>query len=223
MVSRLATVTVGQAPRDDIVPEIVDRLHRDVEVTQYGVLDGLGLDDIAAMAPAADEARLCTRLKDGTEVITSKAKTGERLSGLLTELTGNGYDQVVLLCTGYFDNIDCPRPYLEAQSLVDGYVAAISHGGRRIGVMVPNEAQIREAHIGEAKGHKGYEVAAVTHASPYSGDRLAEAARELSDMDVIVMHCMGYTRAHREAVAAASGRPAVLARDVIAAGLDHLL
>ena len=218
VVFKLATVTVGQSPRDDVLPEILDRLHGETEVSQFGVLDGLNESELADMAAVGDEARLCTRLNDGREVITSKTKTGERLSGLLNDLTQQGFDEVVLLCTGYFENVHCERPFTESQRLVDGYVAAMAYGGRKIGVMVPVAEQMQEA-----KGHTDYNVAEITHASPYSGDRLREAGRELADMDMIVMHCMGYSGDMRRAVAESSGKPVVLARDVVAAGIDQLI
>ena len=35
-------VTIGQAPRDDVVPDMVEILGRDVHLVQAGALDGLG-------------------------------------------------------------------------------------------------------------------------------------------------------------------------------------
>ena len=93
----------------------------------------------------------------------------------------------------------------------------MAHGGRKIGVMVPVAEQMNEA-----KHHKDYECAKSTYASPYSGDRKREAGRELADMDMIVMHCMGYTSEMRRVVSQSSGCPVVLSRDVVAAGLDQL-
>jgi protein AroM len=183
MVFKLAAVTVGQSPRNDIVPEIRDAIHGEIDITEIGVLDRLDGDEIADMAPLTGESRLCTRLRDGGEVITSKAKTGERLNLIMDELSGGSFDEIVLLCTGYFEHAHSSQPFIESQRLVDGYVAAMAFGGRKIGVMVPVAEQINEP-----KNHAGYECAAITHASPYSGDRLREAGRQLSDMDLIVMH-----------------------------------
>lgn len=217
MVFKLAAVTVGQSPRDDILLEIQGRMSGDLELTQVGVLDGMSESELAKMAAVGNEPRLVTRLKDGREVITSKSLTGERLNVILNDLTKKNFDEVVLLCTGYFENVHCDRPFTESQRLVDGYVAAMAHGGRKIGVMVPVAEQMNEA-----KHHKDYECAKSTYASPYSGDRMREAGRELADMDMIVMHCMGYTSEMRRVVSQSSGCPVVLSRDVVAAGLDQL-
>ena len=218
MVFKLAAVTVGQSPRDDILPEIQEAIDGKIEITEVGVLDDLTAEEIAAMAPVGDEARLCTRLRDGSEVVTSKAKTALRLNTVLEELNTGNFDDIVLLCTGYFDDLHCTRPLIESQRLVDSYLGAMSYGNRRIGVMVPLAEQTNEP-----KQHADYECAAITHASPYSGDRLREAGEQLVDMDLIVMHCMGYTNAMRQTVMEASGRPVVLARNVIASGINQLI
>lgn len=218
MVFKLAAVTVGQSPRDDILPEIREAIGDDIEITEVGVLDNLSADEIAAMAPVGNETRLCTRLRDGSEVVTSKAKTAIKLNKVLKELGQGNFDDIVLLCTGYFEDLHCSQPLMESQRLVDGYLAAMSFGNRRIGVMVPLAEQTKEA-----KQHADYETAAVAYASPYSGDRLREAGKQLADMDMIVMHCMGYTNAMRQTVMEASGRPVVLARNVIASGIKQLI
>jgi protein AroM len=218
MVFKLAAVTVGQSPRDDIVPEIRAAIQGDIDITEFGVLDRLNGDEIADMAPIGSEPRLCTRLRNGSEVVTSKAKTGERLNLIMDELSGGGFDEIVLLCTGFFENVHCSQPFIESQRLVDGYVAAMAFGGRKIGVMVPMAEQVNEP-----KDHAGYACAAITHASPYSGDRLRQAGQQLADMDLIVMHCMGYSQPMRQTVMEASGTSVVLARSVIAAGINQLV
>ena len=56
-----------------------------------------------------------------------------------------------------------------------------------------------------------------------AADDFVEAGRALSDCDLVVMHCMGYTEAQRATVARASGRPVLLARRLVAAALSQLL
>ena len=60
-------------------------------------------------------------------------------------------------------------------------------------------------------------------ASPYEGDELAGAAQALSDCDVIVMHCMGYTEAQRAALSASTGKPVLLARRLVGAGIAQIV
>jgi protein AroM len=96
-------------------------------------------------------------------------------------------------------------------------VRALGRFGQRIGVMVPGAAQVRHYHDAAS----GKMIAA--HASPYGRPRWREAVAELSDADVIVMHCMGYDRAMREQVAALSGKPTLLSRSLVASAVAELL
>ncbi len=56
-----------------------------------------------------------------------------------------------------------------------------------------------------------------------AADPFASAARALASADLVVMHCMGYTEAHRRRVAALTGRPVLLARRMVAAALGQIL
>lgn len=216
---RVAFVTVGQSPREDILTEMLPLLGPGVEAIEIGALDDMSRDEIAQLAPEGDERRLCTRLRDGTEVVTTKAWTRDHLQRIMHDLDADGVDLIVLLCTGYFDGLESRTLMVEAQRVVDHMVSALAEGDRRVGVMVPLEAQTREF----AQKGVGPTPARVTHASPYAENRLAEAAGELADSDFIVMHCMGYTEDMRRQVAAASGRPVLLARRVVADAVAQLL
>ncbi|MDP6705173.1 MAG: AroM family protein [Alphaproteobacteria bacterium] len=209
---RVAFVTIGQSPRVDVMGELLPRLGPGIEAVEYGALDDLERDQIAGLAPEGCEERLCTRLRDGTEVVITKDWTLRRLQALMHRLDGAGFDLIVLLCTGTFEGLSAKTPMVEAQEVLDGAVRDLARDGSRVGVMVPLEAQ-----IAEFEGHEvGYRPARVTHASPYSDARLAAAGSELAEMDLIAMHCMGYTEAMRDEVARVSGRPTLLARSLLA-------
>ena len=59
--------------------------------------------------------------------------------------------------------------------------------------------------------------------SPYGDDDFEAVGRSLTQCDLIVMHCMGYTATQRDTVAAAAGRPVLLARRLVSAALSQLL
>jgi protein AroM len=103
--------------------------------------------------------------------------------------------------------------------VTDHLTRALVEGSARIGVLVPHAEQIGELH---QVVPAGVEVR-TAFASPYGGDRFAEAARELGDCHLIVMHCMGYDEAMRAEVARVSGRPVLLARRMLAAAVAQLV
>jgi protein AroM len=133
---------------------------------------------------------------------------------VFTRLDRQGFDLMVLLCTGHFPPFQVRTPFLEAQLAVDHMVHALTYGEQSLGVLVPNQQQIAEFH-----GIEGKPITAA-YASPYSDQRFAEAGRSLAETDLIVMHCMGYTQAMRQEVMRSSGRPVLLARRLLAGAID---
>jgi protein AroM len=218
-VPRIAFVTIGQSPRVDLVPEILERVTSPIEAVEFGALDDLGPAEVARLAPPAGEASLCTRMRDGQEVVIGKRQTGERLQALFDRLDREGFDAITLLCTGHFEHLGSKTLLIEAQRVVDATVDAFSLGCRHLGIMLPLERQLAEFHV---QGSAERPVTAA-HYSPYSGDRLETAARELAACDLVVMHCMGYTEAMRRRVAAAVGKPVLLARRIVAGAIQQIV
>jgi len=219
MLSAVTFVTIGQTPRVDLVPELVERLPAGTTVREIGALDGLDAGAVARLAPSAGEASLVTRLSDGSQAVVSRPRMHERLQALLDADPDDRNDVTVLLCTGAFPGLRGPALFLDAQHLVDHGVAALCAGMRRIGLLLPLAEQAAHFHW-TPEPHQEVRSA---HASPYVGDRFGEAGAELAGCDAIVMHCMGYTENQRRRVAEASGRPVLLARRLVASGVAQLL
>jgi protein AroM len=218
-VPRIAFVTIGQSPRADLLPEILANLTSPIEAVEFGALDGLTMEEVAALAPAPDDTSLCTRMRDGQEVVIGKRPTAQRLQALFDRLDGEGFDAITLLCTGYFEHIGSKTLLIEAQRVVDATVDALSLGCGHLGIMVPLERQIAEFHV---QGDGQRKVTAAYY-SPYSGDRLDAAAREVAGCDLIVMHCMGYSEHMRSRVVAAVDKPVLLARRIVAGTIQQII
>jgi protein AroM len=216
---KIAFVTIGQSPRVDMTPEIIERIGAPIEAIEVGALDDAGPAEIAAMAPPPGVKSLCTRLRDGTEVVIGKPQTAERLQRLLDRLDGEGFDAIALLCTGYFEHIGSKTLLIEAQRVVDATVDAMSLGCRNLGVLVPLERQVKEMHVQSMPERR----VTATHYSPYSGDRLDQAAREVAGCDLVVMHCMGYSEAMRARTAAITQKPVLLARRIVAGAVQQIV
>lgn len=215
---RVAFLTIGQSPRDDLVPDMLARIGPGIAPVQVGALDDLTPEAIARLAPRDGDQTLVSRLRDGREVTIGKAWTQRRLAEIMADLDGRGFDLIVLLCTGHFEGVHSRTLMVEAQRIVDHAVEAVAGDGRTVGVMVPLATQMDEFHV-RSHGTRSVEIA---HASPYSGGRFEEAARELAKTDLIVMHCIGYDEAMRRRVAAVSEGPVLLARRLVANAVAEL-
>lgn len=219
MTKRVGFATIGQAPRVDIVPAIVESLGRPVDVVERGALDGLDDATIAALAPKDGEYSFATRLADGRQVVLGKQAAEERLADVVRTLDREGLDLVVVLCAG----ARLPKPertmLLEPQRVVDGITAALAESAGTLGIVMPLERQVAQFRLAaETRA-----ALRVTHASPYVGDRFAEAGRELAGCDLVVLHCMGHTQAMRDKVAAACGAPTLAAPAMVAGVMRQVL
>jgi protein AroM len=70
----IGMVTIGQAPRDDVVPAMRAFLPDGLRIVQRGALDDLPAHDIATYAVDPGETGIVTKLLDGTSVLLSHAK-----------------------------------------------------------------------------------------------------------------------------------------------------
>ena len=79
----MGLVTIGQSPRDDVVPELRRFLPPDVRIYGAQALDGLSIEKIAAHPPLAPERTLLTRSRDGTEVVVDAEFIHGRLQAVI--------------------------------------------------------------------------------------------------------------------------------------------
>lgn len=216
-------MTIGQAPREDILGEMRPFWTRDLVIEELGALDGLSAAAIDALAPGAHAPRLVSRLADGREVALDAAAVKKRTVSLVRRLAERGqHDLIVLLCTGSFESLPHRPLVVESQRVMDHAVAALAAPGARVGVLVPHAEQAATF---------AWELPNETlarHASPYDADsstRLEEAAHELAraEVDVIALHCMGYDEADRDRVRRATDRPVLLARRLVASAVAQVI
>jgi protein AroM len=74
--TRVGLITVGQAPRSDVVPDMAAILGGGVEIVEAGALDGLTREQIAPLAPEGDDEILVTG--DGSAAAISSTRSSRR-------------------------------------------------------------------------------------------------------------------------------------------------
>jgi len=214
---RVVFVTIGQAPRDDIVPEILGMVHRPLSSQQLGALDRLSAEEILAASPSAEEESLYTRLANGEHVVVSTRFVEQRVAELLERTDRAGYDLIVLITTGLFAPFATRTPLINGQRVVDAWTEALVVEEGRIGIVYPLKRQIAERHYLHTHGAtiRNPQAAVLTAES----GRLEEAARQLKDCELILMHSVGYSESEALRVAELTSKPVVTARRVIAGAL----
>ncbi len=214
----VGTLTIGQAPRPDVTPIIAAQLPRGTVCVHDGVLDGLSAGEIEQRFGFRAGGRLLvSRLLDGRAVQLDADRIEAGVREGVARLEARGCGVIVLLCTGVFRGLACERAWLVEPDRVIAPVVAALLGARRLGVVVPEAAQIE----GESGKWSGLAVRpAFAAASPYADDleplRKAAVALQRAGAGAIVLDCIGYTERHRVAAAGASGVPVLLSNTIVA-------
>lgn len=215
--SKLGTLTIGQAPRADITPILDAVLDAGLPRRHAGVLDGLSRDEIARdFAAEPGQPVLITKLLDGSAVVIDRARTEKAAQRKLAMLEAEGCGTILMLCTGHFESLRTDKARLvEPDRILPPAVAALIQGAQ-LGIVVPLAEQISsEAGKWGPLGRPPIYAAA----SPYGGEgaSVAEAARELAGRgaEILLMDCMGFVERHRRE-AAAAGLPVILSNSLIA-------
>jgi len=219
---KVGLITIGQSPRPDVVGDMAPLLGR-VRIVERGALDGLSLDEVRALAPEKGMMPLCTRMKDGTEVVIAKEKILSRLAKLVTELNSLRTSLVLLLCTGDFPEFESSCLVLYPQRIVTRWVEGLIGRRHRLGLVVPIPEQRDWAR--RLFSHVTSRIT-IADASPY-GDRgrISRAALALkeAECDLIVMFCMGFNRRLVGEIRRGTGKPVLVPSSLVARTAAELL
>lgn len=210
--STVGLITIGQAPRVDIWPDIEEQL-RGHTVVEHGALDELSPEDIAKLAPRGDEERVVSRLRDGSSATMSEHALAPLVQGAVDRAAASGAQAILIMCTGNLPNVTASVPLYTAEKLARAGMAGLADG-RRLGLVVPEPEQ---QNIIRQRWASTFGVeASIAPANPYSGNAsdLAGAARSLvaQGSQVIFLDCVGYTQAMADEVTRIANVPTVTAR-----------
>lgn len=220
----LATLTLGHAARSDLHPLLLEHLPEE-QIVYVGLLDGLTAEDIVRRYGAAENEKVVmTRLDDGTHVALSAEKVEAALQNQIRELERQGFETILMLCSGHYSNLFTERAVLlEPYRILPPLVEAIIDG-HQAGIVVAREENIAEqARKWKSLAQRPYFAVA----SPWhnSDDELIDAALLLQEQgaDVVLLDCLGYHQRHRDFLQKLLGIPVLLSNVLIAKLAAELL
>lgn len=221
---KLGTITIGQSPRNDVIPEMAPYLGKDVEIIQAGALDGLTYEEILEFEPKEGDYILVSKLKDGRSVKFAERYILPRLQACIDKVEAEGADVILFICTGVFPDVfKSTKVLLYPQKILHGVTPNLADKGK-VAVITPDKDQIKQC---ESKWSETGADIIVVNGSPYGDDREIEnAINELnkhSDIDIIAMDCIGYTQEMKNRVSKGTGKPVVLARTIVARVIGEIL
>lgn len=217
MHASLATLTIGQALRHDLMPLLAAYLPLE-QMVHVGLLDGMSESQIVeGYLPQAGEKVLVSRLQNGAQVRLSARWVEQGLQQKITELEARGCTLILLLCTGKFEHLHAEKALLlEPDRIVPPLISAIV-GQHQVGIVVPVKEQVKEQ---ASKWQLLAMPPCFAVASPYQVDEmtLAQAAGALQQQgaEVVVLDCIGYQQQQRDFLQATLGIPVLLSNVLMA-------
>ncbi|MFP3951358.1 MAG: AroM family protein [Candidatus Bathyarchaeia archaeon] len=218
---KIGMLTIGQAPRDDILPGLMDVMGDNYEFVQAGALDEKSLDDVRSIRFPRDSPILVTRMRDGTEVKVTKKFVIPLMQKRLKELEDRGIRLTVVMCTGRFPQFTSRSLVVTPREVIRGVLNATLKQGK-LGVIYPAEEQVDMAE--EEFGSPEVEIYA-DWLSPYrEGGELKPLVRRLSQEspDLILLNCFGFNSDIKEAIYRGTGIPPIQSNSLIARVLKEL-
>ncbi len=99
---KIGMLTIGQSPRDDILPGLKEILGKNVEIVEAGALDGKTMEDVKKIPLRVEDYILVSRMRDGTEIKITKKYILPLMQEKLDLLESQGIRLTVVMCTGNF-------------------------------------------------------------------------------------------------------------------------
>jgi protein AroM len=219
---KIGMLTIGQSPRDDILPGLKEILGEGYEIVEAGALDDKTLEDVEKIDLDPQDYILVSRMRDGAEIKITKKYIIPMIQEQIHRLEEQGVRLIVIMCTGRFPQFASRGLVVTPSEILKGVLEASLKRGR-LGVVYPAKEQMPMA--GGEFGREGVEVYAEC-VSPYEGDdELDQVADRLAtqNLDLILLNCFGFSSKVRKVITEKTGVPAIQSNALVARVLKELV
>jgi protein AroM len=219
---KIGFLTIGQSPRDDVVPDMMTIIGPDIEIIEHGALHGLSRKDIEALSPGKKDFPLITRLRNGAAAVVGKRKITPFIRKQLSSLERQKVRLIALLCTDDFPEIQARTLLLMPHRILLSTVTSIMKEGR-LGIFVPLEEQ--KERLKKKWRMTSLEIF-IENLNPYQEsperDQVIERMKR-HQVNLIVLDCIGYSSKIKEKIRLATEKPVLLPRSILARLIRELI
>jgi len=217
---KIGMLTIGQTPRIDLIPGLMDILGSGYEIIEAGALDDHTMDDINEIDLDPDHYILVSRMRDGTEIKITKKYVIPLMQGQLDRLEEQGVRLTVVMCTGKFPQFRSRGLVITPSEVLKGVIEGSLKEGK-LAVVYPTEEQIPYAE--KDFGREGVEVYADA-VSPYEADDVKGLLDRLvrENPDLVFLNCFGFPYSIKKQVQDAIGKPTIHSSALIARVIKEL-
>jgi len=215
---KIGTLTIGQSPRVDVIPELKESIGFEVEIEERGVLDDLSYREIQNLHPEPDDYILVSRMKDGKEVKIAERHIIGRMKSCISDLEKANVDFIILLCTGEFsEEISSRKLILKPSRLMKNMVKGILQRGT-IAAIAPCIDQLQLMKKKWSNIYPDLQVI-VEAVSPYTGmsEEIERVAERIADTktDLVILDCLGFDKRMKMIFRKITKKPVLLPRTLL--------
>ncbi|MBN2335698.1 AroM family protein [Candidatus Bathyarchaeota archaeon] len=218
---KIGMLTIGQSPRDDLIPGLMEILGEGYEIVQAGALDDYTLEDVKKIELKPEDYILVSRMRDGTEIKITKKHILPLMQRRLDEIESQGVRLTVVMCTGKFPQFRSKGLVVTPSEILKGVVEGALKEGR-LGVVYPTAEQ--KSYAEKDFGRPGVEVYADS-VSPYEPSDVEGLLTRLGkqELDLVFLNCFGFPTWLKKKVYEATGKPVIQSNVLIARVLKELV
>lgn len=221
IMKQIGMLTIGQSPRSDLIPGLMDILGEDFEIVEAGALDDLSYEDIQKIDLNPDHYILVSRMRDGREIKITKKFVIPRMQKQLDKIEAQGVRLTVVMCTGKFPHFKSKGLVVTPSEVLKGVVEGSLKGGK-LAIVYPTKEQILYAE--RDFGREGVEVYADS-VSPYEPKDVEGLLKRLKaeEPDLVFLNCFGFPSELKQKIVEATGKPTIHSSALIARVLKELI
>jgi protein AroM len=218
---QIGMLTIGQSPRDDLIPGLLEIFGEDFEIVEAGALDDLTYDDILGIDLNPEDYILVSRMRDGREIKITKKFVVPRLQEQLDKIESKGVRLTVVMCTGKFPQFNSNGLVVTPSEILKGIIEGSLKEGK-LAVVYPTVEQM--PYVKRDFGRENITLYADS-VSPYEPEDVEGLISRLEkeEPDLIFLNCFGFPLELKNNVQETTGKPTIHSSSVIARVLKELI
>ncbi len=218
---QIGMLTIGQSPRDDLIPGLLEILGEDFQIVEAGALDDLTYEDVLKIDLNPEDYILVSRMRDGREIKITKKYVVPRMQKQLDKIEAPGVRLTVVMCTGKFPQFKSNGLVVTPSEILKGVIEGSLKAGK-LAVVYPTAEQMPYAE--RDFGRENIQLYADS-VSPYEPEDVEGLLVRLQKEkpDLIFLNCFGFPTELKHRVQEATDTPTIHSSSVIARVLKELI
>jgi protein AroM len=218
---KIGMLTIGQSPRNDLIPALMDILGQDAEILEAGALDDLTIDDVNRIDLKPEDYILVSRMRSGKEIKITKKFVIPRMQEQLDKIEAKGVRLTVVMCTGNFPHFQSRGLVVTPSEILKGVIEGSLKAGK-LAVVYPTVEQKPYAEQDFARPGVNLYTDSVSPYEPKDVEGLLKRLKK-ENPDLIFLNCFGFPLSLKNKVIEATSTPTIHSSSVIARVLKELV